>query len=105
MGTYAITGVVANGTGLASDYSGDPDQRHADGEPVRLQLHDRQRQPDLRHAADLATDLRPPSTPASTAQNLAISYSSTGDTATAHVGTYAITGVVPTARVWPATTA
>ena len=87
VGTYAITGVLSNGTGAGERLHGDPDQRHADGQPVRLQLHDRQRQPDLRQRG------QPGRRPAATintgvnGENLDITYSSTGDTATANVGT------------------
>ena len=44
--------------------------------------------------ANLASDLATTIDTGVNGQNLAIAYSSTGDTATAHVGTYAITGTL-----------
>ena len=55
-------------------------------------------------AANLATDLGTTITTGVNGENLAIAYSSTGDTTTAHVGTYAITGPCPTAPALRPTT-
>ena len=87
--------MVSNGTGLASDYTVTLDQRHADGQPAT---------PSATRSATTARPTarrptwpptcRPRSPPASTARTWPSAYSSTGDTTTAHVGTYAITGVV-----------
>ena len=50
VGSYAITGTVSDGTGTGQQLRRHADQRHTHRQPVRLHLHDRQRQPDLRHA-------------------------------------------------------
>ena len=92
VGTYAITGVVSDGTGLASNYDCHLDPRCVDCQPA-YQLHHRHDSQTYGSPANLATDLGT-TIAGVNGETLGITYSSTGDTATANVGTYAITGVV-----------
>ena len=93
VGTYAITGVVSDGTGLASNYTVNlpPGTLTVDQAVVNYTIDiDSQT---YGSPANLATDLGTTITGVN-GETLGITYSSTGDTATANVGTYAITGVV-----------
>ena len=93
VGTYAITGVVSGGTGLASNYTVNltPGTLTVDQAVVNYTIGiDSQT---YGSPANLATDLGTTITGVN-GETLGITYSSTGDTATANVGTYALTGVV-----------
>ena len=67
---------------------------HADGEQVRLQLHDRQRQQTYGTAATWRRTCRPRSTRGSTARTWRSATPARGTRARPTCGTYAITGVV-----------
>ncbi len=93
VGTYAITGVVSDGTGLASNYTVNltPGTLTVNQAVVNYPIGiDSQT---YGSPANLATDLGT-TIAGVNGETLGITYSSTGDTATANVGTYAITGVV-----------
>ena len=57
VGSYAITGTLSNGTGLVSDYTVTLEQRHADGQPLRLHYTIGNDSQTYGTAANLATDL------------------------------------------------
>jgi hypothetical protein len=93
VGSYDITGTVSDGSGLASDYSVTLINGKLTVNPYALTYtigNDSQTYGGP--AADLAADLPGAFTAGVNGQNLAISYSSTGDTGTAHAGSYDITG-------------
>ena len=93
VGTYAITGVVSDGTGLASNYDVTltPGALTVNQAPISYAIgNDSQT---YGSPANLANDLGT-TIAGVNGETLGITYSSTGDTATANVGTYAITGVV-----------
>ncbi len=93
VGTYAITGVVSDGTGLASNYDVtlSPGALTVNQAPISYAIgNDSQT---YGSPANLANDLGT-TIAGVNGESLGITYSSTGDTATANVGTYAITGVV-----------
>ena len=94
VGTYPITGVLSDGTGLASNYIVTNGTLTVNQAPISYSIGNDSQV--YGTPANLATDL--PSTFATgvNGETLGITYSSTGDTATASVGTYAITGVVGT---------
>jgi RTX calcium-binding nonapeptide repeat (4 copies)/PKD domain len=92
--TYAITGVVSNGTGLASDYNVTltPGTLTVNPAPISFTIGNDS------HAvgtiANLASDL-PLTFPTSiNGQTLGITYSSVGNTTTAFAGLYPITGTI-----------
>ena len=93
VGTYAITGVVSGGTGLASNYDVTltPGVLTVNQAPISYSIgNDSQVYGSpANFANDLGTTIA-----GVNGETLGITYSSTGDTATANVGTYAITGVV-----------
>ena len=96
VGTYAITGVVGTGgTGLASNYDVTltPGVLTVNQAPISYSIgNDSQVYgTPANFANDLGTTIA-----GVNGETLGITYSSTGDTATANVGTYAITGVVGT---------
>ena len=96
VGTYAITGVVGTGgTGLASNYDVTltPGVLTVNQAPISYSIgNDSQVYGSpANFANDLGTTIA-----GVNGETLGITYSSTGDTATANVGTYAITGVVGT---------
>ncbi len=93
VGAYAITGVASNGTGLLSDYNVtlNPGTLNVNKASVSYTISNDSQT--YGTAAVFATDLGTTFNTGVNGQNLAIAYSSTGDTTTAHVGAYAITGV------------
>jgi hypothetical protein len=92
--TYSITGTVGDGTGLASDYSATltPGTLTVDPASIGYTIGDDN------HAygstADLAADLGATFATGINGETLSIAYASAGNTTTAHVNTYTITGTV-----------
>src|SRR5208337_2984945 len=93
-GTYAITGTLSDGTGLASDYAVTLSNGVLTVNPAALTVTIRNDSQTYGTAADLATDLGTTITTGVNGQTLDIAYSSSGDTNSAHAGTYAITGTL-----------
>ncbi len=93
-GGYAITGTLSNGTGLTSDYSVTLKNGTLTVNPYAYSYTIGNDSQTYGSAANLANDLVPTINTGINSQNLGISYSSTGDLATAGVGTYAITGTL-----------
>ena len=93
VGTYAITGVVSDGTGLASNYTVNSTPGTLTVDPAVVNYTIGIDSQTYGSPANLATDLGT-TIAGVNGETLGITYSSTGDTATANVGTYAITGVV-----------
>ncbi len=94
IGSYDISGSIADGTGKAADYIVTL-KGTLTVKPYALNFQIGNDSQTYGTAANLATDL--PTTTIATGvngQNLLIAYSSAGDTATAHVGSYDITGSV-----------
>jgi mucin-19 len=94
VGGYAITGTLANGTGLLSNYSVTLTNGTLAVDPYALGYtigNDRQI---YGNPADLASDLPATISTGVNGETLGISYASTGDTPTANVGSYAITGTL-----------
>ena len=94
MGTYAITGVMSNGTGLAGNYSVTLTNGTLTVNRYAFSYTIGNDSQTYGTPANLAADLPATISTGVNGQTLGISYSSTGDTATASVATYAITGVV-----------
>jgi hypothetical protein len=92
-GGYAITGAVSDGSGLASNYA----VTFIDGtltvNPAAIAYVIADDRQTYGSPANLTADLAATFSTGVNGQTLAIAYSSTGDTATANVGTYAISGV------------
>src|SRR4029077_18427813 len=88
------TGVVSDGTGLASDYAVTLTNGTLTVNKYAFSYTIANDSQTYGTAANLATDLGTTINTGVNSQNLGIAYSSAGDTNTAHVGTYAITGVV-----------
>ena len=93
-GTYDITGALSNGTGLLSDYTVTLTPGTLTVNPYALSYTIANDSQTYGTAADLATDLGATIATGVNNENLDIAYSSTGDTATADVGTYDITGTL-----------
>ena len=94
VGSYPITGVMSNGTGLASDYTVTLTNGTLTVSPYALTYLVQNDSQTYGTAAALASDLPPSLATGVNGDTLDISYASTGDTATAHVGSYPITGVM-----------
>ncbi len=92
VGSYAITGAVSNGTGLASDYTVTLTAGTLTVNKVALRYTIGNVVQTYGTAANL-TNL-PSTIPGVNGENLGLSYTSSGDTATAHAGNYALTGTV-----------
>ncbi len=93
VGSYDITGVVSDGTGLASDYSVTLTNGTLTVNQYAFSYTIANDSQTYGSPADLANDLGT-TIAGVNGETLGITYSSTGDTATAHVGSYDITGVV-----------
>ncbi len=94
VGSYDITGTLSSGSGQLSDYSVTltPGRLTVSALAVTYQIGD-----DVQTygtAANLTSDLGATPIAGANGQNLLITYNSTGDTPTAHVGSYPITGLV-----------
>src|SRR5207248_5458303 len=85
---------VSNGTGMLSDYTLTLNDGTLTVNPYALTYTIGNDTQTYGTAADLAADLGTTFTTGVNGQNLGITYPSTGDTATAHVSSYDITGVV-----------
>src|SRR4029079_16517593 len=94
VGSYAITGVVSNGTGLATNYSVTLTDGSLSGTQEAISHTIGNDSQTYGSPATLATALGTTFLTGVNGENLGIAYSSTGNTATANVGSYAITGVV-----------
>src|SRR4029077_3214810 len=94
VGTSAITGVVADGTGLASNYTVTLTDGTLTVNTAAISYTIGTAHHDYGSTVELAGALPPTFTTGVNGQTLGIAYSSTGNTTTANVGTYAITGVV-----------
>ena len=105
VGSYAITATLSNGTGLATDYTVTLNNGTLTVNQYAFSYTIGNDSQTYGTAANLATDLGTTITTGVNGQNLAITYSSTGDTATAHVGAYAITGSLSNGTGLPPTTA
>jgi len=92
--TYAITGALSNGTGLASDYAVTMTSGTLTVNKKAFSYTIANDSQTYGSPANLATDLGATINTGVNGENLAIAHSSTGDTATAHVNTYAITGAL-----------
>ena len=92
--SYAITGVLADGTGQTGDYTVTLIPGTLTVKPYAFSDTIGNDSQTYGTAANLATALGTTIVTGVNGQNLAITYSSTGDTATAHVNTYPITGVL-----------
>jgi len=90
--TYAITGTLANGTGLVSNYKVTLVNGALTVNSYAFTYQIGNASQIYGSPANLANDLGRSIDTGVNGENLDIAYSSTGDTATAPVGTYAITG-------------
>src|SRR5439155_870797 len=97
VGTYAITGVASDGTGgsagQATDYTVTLTSGVLTVNPAAISYPIGNDSHAYGSTANLAADLPATFATGVNGQNLSIAYSSAGNTVTAHVGTYAITGV------------
>src|SRR4029077_19398208 len=91
---YAITGTLRNGTGTLSDYSVTLTNGALSVNPFAFRYTIANDSQTYGTPANFATDLGTTINTGVNGQNLNIAYSSSGDTATANVGTYAISGVL-----------
>ena len=91
-GGYAITATLANGTGLASNYSVTLKSGTLTVNPYAFSYQIANDSQIYGTAANLSKDLGTTINTGVNGQNLDIAYSSSGDTNTAAVGTYPITG-------------
>src|SRR4029077_18568669 len=94
VGTYPITGAISDGTALASDYvvTLQPGTLMVKPRALTYQIHSDHQT--YGTPADLAHDLPGSIATGVNGETLAISYTSSGDTSTAHAGSYDITGTV-----------
>jgi hypothetical protein len=92
VGAYPITGVVTDGSGLASDYTVNLTNGVLTVTPASINYTIGNDGQTYGTAANLAGDLPATFNTGVNGQNLSITYASTGDTLTAHVNTYSITG-------------
>src|SRR5207253_3202983 len=92
--SYAITAAVMDGSGLASDYDVTLTNGMLTVNRYAFSYTLRNDSQTYGTAANLAADLPATITTGVNGENLAIRYSSTGDTMTAHAGSYAITGTL-----------
>ena len=93
-GTYAITGTPSAGTGPLSDYSVTLKNGTLTVNPYAFTYQIGNDSQVYGTAANLAKDLGTAISTGVNSQNLAIAYTSSGDTATAPVATYPITGTL-----------
>jgi len=94
VGSYPITGTVTNGTGVLSDYAVTTNPGTLTVNPYTLTINIGSDSQSYGTPADLAGDLGTTITTSVNGENLDIAYASTGDTTTAHVGSYPITATV-----------
>jgi hypothetical protein len=94
VGTYAITGTVSNGTGLASNYTVTLTNGTLTVNPAQISYTIGNDKQTYGSPANLAADLPSSFSTGINGETLDITYSSSGDTPTANVGTYAITGTL-----------
>jgi len=94
VGTYAITGTPANGTGLLSNYNVTLTNGTLTVNKASVRYTISNDSQSYGTPANLAHDLGTTISTGINGQNLDISYSSPGDTATANVGSYPITGTL-----------
>ncbi len=94
VGTYSITAAVSNGTGLASDYSVTLASGTLTVSPYAFTYQIANAAQTYGTAANLASELGTTIATGVNGQNLDIAYSSTGDTASAAVGNYPVTGTL-----------
>jgi MBG domain (YGX type) len=92
--TYQITGVVSDGTGLATDYMVNLTNGTLTVNPAAISYTIGNASHDYGSTVNLATVLGTTFSTGVKGENLGITYSSTGNTVTANVGTYPLTGVV-----------
>ncbi|HEV3341571.1 MAG TPA: choice-of-anchor Q domain-containing protein [Pirellulales bacterium] len=94
VGSYAITGTLSNGTGLASNYSVTPINGTLTVNPYAFSYTIANDSQVYGSPANLAKDLGTIISTGVNGETLGIAYASTGDTNTANVGSYAITGAL-----------
>ncbi|MBS0266882.1 MAG: hypothetical protein JSS02_33455 [Planctomycetes bacterium] len=94
VGNYDITGNVSDGGGLASDYTVNLTNGTLSVKKAVVNYTIGNDSQTYGSPANLASDLGTTINTGVNGENLAIAYGSVGDTATAHVGTYDITGTV-----------
>ncbi len=94
VGTYAITGVVSNGTGLVSNYTVTLTNGTLTVNPYAFNYTISNDTQAYGSPANLAKDLPGTIATGVNGETLDITYSSSGDTTTAAVGKYTITGVI-----------
>src|SRR5207253_536201 len=92
--TYAITGALSDGSGLASDYTVTFTNGTLTVNPFAFNYTIGNDNQTYGSPANLAADLPSTLSTGVNGENLAITYSSSGDTTTAHVSSYAITGTL-----------
>jgi len=92
VGSYAITGTLANGTGFLSNYDVTLTNGTAAVYPYVFSYAIGNDSQTYGIRANLTADLPATISTGVNGENLAITYGSSGDTATANVGSYAITG-------------
>src|SRR5205807_2019366 len=90
-GSYVLTGTLADGTGLLSDYVPTVTDGTLTVSPVTLNIVIGNDGHSYGSTANLAGDLGTTIDTGVNGQNLAIAYDSPGNTTSAHVGTFAIT--------------
>ena len=93
-GTYAITGVLSSGTGLAGNYTVTLNNGTFTVNKYTFTYTIANDSQAYGTAANVDADLATTIATGINGQNLDISYSSAGDTATAHAGNYPITGTL-----------
>ena len=93
-GSYAITGVVSDGSGLAGNYTVTLSPGTLTVTPATLAGNIGNAAHVYGSTVDLASALGTTINTGINGENLAITYSSTGNTVLANAGSYAITGVV-----------
>ncbi|MHB1423853.1 MAG: beta strand repeat-containing protein [Gemmataceae bacterium] len=94
VGSYAITGVISNGSGLASNYIVTLTNGTLTVNPAQISYTIGNDTQIYASPANLAADLPASFNTGINGETLDLSYSSSGDTSTAAVGNYAITGTV-----------
>src|SRR5262249_15060511 len=92
VGSYALPGALNNSTGLTADTSVTLKSGTLTVNPYAFTYQIGNEGHTYGSPANLAVDLPATVSTGVNGENLAIRYGSTGDTATAHVGSYAITG-------------
>ncbi len=94
VGSEAITGNLANGTGLTSDYSATLTNGILTISPFAFSYIIGNDSQTYGSPANLAADLPATISTGVNGESLDITYGTTGDSTTAHVGSYAITGTL-----------